>query len=115
MHERSLPGGADDLRADDHVAELPRQARRQLVERVEREGERVGGLVDAEVLALQRAALLRPDKEEAEIARVDALGFEHLPRKRDGTRLVHLGAGAIFDLHLDHRRRSDPVSSECCL
>ena len=70
MDERLPPVRADDVRADDDVAELARQAVRQLVEAVEREGERVGRLVDAEVLALQRAALLRPDEREPELAGV---------------------------------------------
>ena len=51
VDERPAPLLADDLRADDDVAERPRDAVRQLVEAVDREREHVGRLVDAEVLA----------------------------------------------------------------
>ncbi len=62
VHERRPPGLADDLRAEDRVAELARQPSAQRVAAVDREREHVGRLVDPEVLALQRADLVRPDE-----------------------------------------------------
>src|SRR5438045_3971331 len=60
MHERGSPRVPDHLRAYDDVSELPRQALGDLVKCVDREGECVGGLVDPEMLLLQRAALVEP-------------------------------------------------------
>ena len=77
MHERRAPRVADDLRAEDDVAELPRHAVRQLVAAVDREREHVRRLVDAEVLPLERPDLVGPDERDAELAPVDALGGEH--------------------------------------
>ena len=62
-----------DLRADDDVAELPRHAVGQLVPAVDREGEDVGRLVDAEVLTLQGTDLVLVDERDAEVAAVDPL------------------------------------------
>src|SRR2546423_1163249 len=64
VHERPAPLFPHDVRADDDVSELARHAVRQLAEPVDREGERVGRLVDAEVLALQCPALVGPDECE---------------------------------------------------
>src|SRR5579872_2446391 len=112
VNERRAPLRPDDLRADDDVAELARQPVGQLVERIERKRERVGRLVDAEVLALQRLALLRADEREPELARVDAFGSEDAADQLDRAGLVDLHARPVLDLDLDHRRRSVPVSSE---
>ena len=46
VHERRAPVVADHLRTDDDVAELARQSLRQIVERVDRERERIRRLVD---------------------------------------------------------------------
>src|SRR5579864_5663037 len=115
MHDRRAPLRPDDLRADDDVAELPRHSRRKVVERVDRERERIGRLVDAEVLLLQGAALVRPDEDEPELARVDAFRCEHAPRELAGALLVDLDARAVVDLDVDHRFLAVPVSSECSL
>src|SRR5690348_17927183 len=53
VHERCTPCVADDLGAYDDVAELPRHPLRERVARVDRERERIRGLVDPEVLVLQ--------------------------------------------------------------
>src|SRR5579862_7305621 len=102
VDERLLPLVADHVRADDDVAELPRQAVRNLVEPVHREREGIGRLVDAEMLALQRAALLRPDERKPELARLDTLAREDAPSKVHRTRLVDLLAGAVVDVDVDH-------------
>ena len=78
VHERRTPFLADDLRAHDDVAELPRQPVRQIVELVDRERERVGRLVDAEVLALEVTDLLRTDELKAELAVADSLRLQDL-------------------------------------
>ena len=88
VHERPAPRVADDLRADDDVAELPRQARRQLVARVERERERIRRLVDPEVLPLQLADLGGRDAGDPELTVVDALGREHTPHELDSRALL---------------------------
>ncbi len=53
VDERRPPGVADDLRAEDDVAELARHAGRERIASVDRKGEDVGRLVDPEMLALQ--------------------------------------------------------------
>src|SRR5512132_4281605 len=104
--------------AEHDVAQLPRQPLRNGVAPVERECERVGLLVHAEVVALERADLVRPDELQAELAVLDPLvvqdGADQL-RRRAG---VELGARTVRDLDLDHRpyfRRAVPVSSACSL
>ncbi len=104
MHERRAPRLADDLRAHDDVPELARQPIRQLLARVDRERERVGLLVDAEVLALQVADLLRRDEREPELTVGHSLGLEHTAGELDGTVLVDAGAASVLDLDLDHQR-----------
>src|SRR5690349_50917 len=111
MHERGAPCLADHLRADDDVAELARQPLRERLARVDREGERIRRLVDPEVLGLQRAALLRADECDAELAGVDTLARQDAPRQLAHGRLVDADARAIVELDLDHRVRG----SECCL
>ena len=116
VHERRPPLLADDLRAEDDVAERARHPVGQLVPPVDREGEHVGRLVDAEVVALQRAHLVGPGEREPELAVLDPLGGEDAPRQLDGGRLVDLGAAPVLDLDRDgHRFRAVPVSSACCL
>ena len=115
MHERRAPLLPHHLRTHDEIAELARQLRRQLVEPVERERERVGRLVDAEMLELQRAALVRLDEHEPELARLDALAAEHAAQELDRPRLVDSDTGAVVDLDLDHRLRCVPVCSEWSL
>ena len=68
VDERALPLFSNDLRAHHDVAELARQPVGQIVERVERERERVRRLVDLEMLELERAALLGADEHEPEVA-----------------------------------------------
>src|SRR2546423_186043 len=115
VHDRRAPLGADNLWADDDVAELARQALREIVEQVDRERDGVGRLVDPEMLLLQGAALFRPDEHETELARVNALRGEHASRELGCTLLVDLDARAVVDLDLDHRLRAVPVSSEWSL
>jgi hypothetical protein len=76
VHERPPPLVADDLRADGDVAERARDPLGQRLAAVEREREDVGRLVDPEVVALQLAALLRPDECEADLAVLDPLRCE---------------------------------------
>jgi predicted TIM-barrel fold metal-dependent hydrolase len=58
MNQRPAPGVAHDLRADDDVAQLPRHSGRDRLAAVDRKGERVRLLVDAEMLALEVADLI---------------------------------------------------------
>ena len=112
MDERRAPLLPHDLRADDRVAELPRDPVRNRLALVDRERERVGRLVDAEVLALQALDLVRLDEVDAELAVVDAFGREHLPGERDRPLLVDLLPASVVDLDRDHQRlRCVPVSS----
>ena len=115
VDERPLPLFSNDLRAHHDVAELARQPVGQIVERVERERERVGRLVDLEMLELERAALLGADEHEPEVTRLDSFTGEHLAGELDGAGLVDGDARPVLDLDLDHRFRSVPVSSECFL
>ena len=116
MDEGPAPLVADDVRAEHDVAERTRLAGRERLEPVDREGEDVGRLVDPEVLALQRAHLVRRDERDPELAVLDSLAGEHLPGERHGARLVDDRGAPVRDLDLDHhRRRADPVSSACRL
>src|SRR5438128_9617688 len=63
------------------------------------------------MLALERAALVRSDEREAELARLDSLAREDALRERDGSRLVDLLAGAVVDRDVNHRERCVPVDS----
>ena len=83
---------------------------------VEREGEDVRRLVDAKVVALERADLVRSGKREPELALLDPLRREHPPRQLDRRDFVDSGAAPVLDLdgHA-HRFRAVPVSSACCL
>ena len=65
----------------------------------------------AEVLELQRPALVGADEHETDVARVDSFGAEHLPDELDGGGLVDRDAGPVLDLDLDHVFRAVPVSS----
>ena len=111
MDERPAPLRPDHLRAEDDVAELARHSVGQRGEPVDREGERVGRLVDAEVLLFQRAALLRPDEGEPELAGIDPLARQHRPRELDRCGLVHLPTRAVDDFDFYHRLRCVPVCS----
>src|ERR1700761_7659923 len=95
VDERPAPLLAHDVWAQHDVAELARNAFGQLREAVDREGERIRRFVDAEVLALQSAALVRPHECEAELSRSDALAGEHEARELDRCRFVDLFARAI--------------------
>src|SRR6476646_6938927 len=118
MNERNSPGVADDLRADYDVAQLPRHSGRDRLAAVDRKGERVGLLVDAEMLALEVANLVAPDEREAELALVDPLLAEHVANQlRSGLEIERRGR-TVRHLDLDHRgyfRRNVPVSSACSL
>src|SRR2546423_654981 len=104
--------------SNDDVVELARQARRELLAAIDREGERVRRLVDPEMVALQLANLLRANKRQSELALVDPLRSEHVLRKRNRTGDVQLGSASVHDLDVDHPlyfRRCVPVSSACSL
>src|SRR5690348_8922491 len=115
VHQRAAPLLAHDVGADDDVPELARHAVGQRAEPVDRKGERVRCLIDAEVPALQRATLVGADEGEPELSGSHALAREDRARKLDGRRLVHLGTRAVVDLDLDHRLRWVPVCSACAL
>src|SRR5581483_8029366 len=117
VRQRLAPTLADDLRAEDDVAEHAGRPGGHLAAAVDREREHVGRLVDSEVIALQRPHLLAGDEREAELAVVDSLGPEHAPGQLDRGGLVDLDAAPILDLDRQHaqRLRSVPVSSACCL
>ena len=103
---------ADDLRADDEVAERTRHPVGQPLAPVERKGEHVRCLVDPEVLLLQRPALLRRHEGEPELALLDSLRGEHPLGELDCTGLVDLGPAPVFHVNRDrHRFRAVPVSS----
>ena len=106
VHERSAPLLADDLWAEDDVAELPRYLGGKRVPPVDREREDVGRLVDPEMLALERAHLLRPDERHAEVSRHDLLRGEHAAAERLDLARLDADAAAIDDLDLEHGRRS---------
>src|SRR3954471_17417153 len=111
VHERRVPGVADHRRTEDDVAELPRETGRQVVASVDRKRERVGRLVDTEVLAFERTALVRSDEREPDLALVDS--FRGEDRANDRGRLVgvELGAASIEDLNVDHRPLLPPLRS----
>ena len=113
VHEWPPPLVADDLRAEDDVAELAGHAGGQRVAAVDREREHVGGFVDPEVLAFQGAALVRADERDPELALVDALLFEDAAGELGGRVRLHLHPAAVLDLDLNHRRRCVPVASAC--
>ena len=117
VHERRPPGFAHDLRAEHRVAELARQPGRQLLAPVDREGQHVGRLVDAEVLAFERAHLLRADERDAQLALVDALGRKHAPRELDSALVSISRPLRLSTSTVDHgyRLRCVPVSSACSL
>src|SRR6185312_12171967 len=115
MHERPAPLLPHDVGADDDVAELARHAVGQRGEPVDREGERVGRLVGAQVLALQVAALVGADEREPELASADSFSREHGLHEPDRGRLVHFPARAVDHLDVDHLLRWVPVCSACCL
>src|SRR6476646_11216632 len=80
MHERLPPGLAGDLRAENRVAELAWHPFRQALAAVDRKREHVGRLVDIQMLALQRADLVRADEQQAELSLLDPFGREHVAR-----------------------------------
>src|SRR5688572_12933142 len=64
------------------------------------------------MLALQSPDLLGLDEVDAELALLDSLGGEHVPRERDDALFVHGAAAAVVDLDGDHHRlRCVPDSS----
>src|SRR5439155_9743350 len=115
VHERSAPLVADDARTEDDVAELARHAVRHRAEPIDREGASVGRLVNSQVLPLQRAALVRPDEGESQLARRHALSREHRLHELDRSGLVHRPARAVDEFDLDHRLRRVPVCSAWAL
>src|SRR3954467_15717959 len=118
MNEWPAPRVADDLGADDHVAELPRHPGRNLLAAVDREGERVGLLVDAEVLALEATDLVAPDERKSELSLVDPLLAQHVADQLRSGLEIECRGRTVRHLDLHHRRyfrRAVPVSSACSL
>ena len=118
MNEGPAPRIADDLGTEDHVTELAGQAVGKLVPSVDRKRERVGCLVDAEMVVLQLTDLVRPDERQPELAGFDPLRGEHVLRDGDGRLDVQLGTAPVYDLDVDHLGyflRCVPVSSACSL
>src|SRR5215210_8944097 len=76
VDERCAPGLSDDVRTQNDIPKLTREALRKRVAAVDRKSERVRLLVDTEVLLLQRPDLVRPDELKAELSVVDSLGVE---------------------------------------
>src|SRR5262245_66059417 len=107
VDERRPPFLADDLRAEDRVAQLARDTVGQLLAAVDREREDVGRLVLPEMLAFQRAHLARADEEQPEIAVVDALGPEHPTSQVLGRLLIDERAASILDLDCHQSVTSD--------
>src|SRR5262245_58933888 len=115
MDERAAPIVADDIRTDHHVAELSRHAVGKRADPVDREGKRVGRLVDPKVLPLQRPALLRTDEGKPELPRGNPFTREHRLRELDRGGLIHILPRAVVDFDLDHLLRWVPVCSACAL
>jgi hypothetical protein len=103
VHEGRLPGLADDLWAENGVAELSRELGLERLARVDREREHVCNLVDPEMLSLECADLVRPDEVQPELALIDALLGQHLAGKRDGRLLLDRNTTSVFDLDRHHR------------
>ena len=118
VDERLAPVLADDLGTDDDVTELARHARRQLLAAVDRKREHVGGLVDPEVLALQRPRLFAVHEREPELAVVDSFLLQHpkreLERPRARSRRPRSGSRPRLRPR-GYLRRAVPVSSACDL
>jgi hypothetical protein len=102
VHKRLSPVLPDHLRADDHVAELSRDSGGKLLSKVDREGEHVRGLVDAEMLLLQLASLVRGDEHDADLPLRDSLRVENTPHDVGRRLLVDGDAASVRHLDLDH-------------
>src|SRR5436190_17485185 len=103
MHERGAPGISNHRRAEHDVAELTRHSCQQLVAAVDRERERIRFLVDAEMLALEVADLLRIDELKAELASVDSVGLQDLADQIRSSLEVEILAGTVRHLDFHHR------------
>ena len=101
VHERSAPGRADDLRADERIPELARNSVGELFSAVHGKGENVGDLVDAEVRVLQAPHLVRAHERDAELALVDALAAQDVPRELGRRLRVDLLPASVLDLDGD--------------
>ncbi len=111
VHERRLPGLADDLWAENGVSELAGQTARQLLSAVDWKCEHVGRLVLAQMVPLQAAHLVGRDEDEAEIAVVDPLRGEHLARELRGSLLIDLCPAAVCDF--DGHRHQTSLATLC--
>src|SRR5207253_3113040 len=102
VDERRPPRVAYDLRADNDVPELTRQPVGKLVQRVDRECERVRLLVDPEMVALQRSDLVGVDECKSELALVDTLAGEHATCQLDRRVPVDVLPASVLDLDVHH-------------
>ena len=95
VHERRPPRVADDLRAEDDVAELARYARRQRLSAVDRKRERIGLLVHAEMVALEllvpygREGVLNELRQVGGVERTEYTERGTLARGRAPRQVVH--------------------------
>src|SRR5579862_6427046 len=110
MRERLAPALADHVRTEHDISERAREPVRQLVAAVDRKGEDVGGLVDAEMIALERAHLVGSDEREPQLPVRDPLGAQDACGELDRRCLVDLDREQARQ-----RLRSVPVSSAWCL
>jgi len=102
VDQRLAPVVADDVGADDEIADVPRHAVRKGLTPVDREGQNVRNLVHSEVLALELARLLREHEDETDLTLVDPLRGQHLAHELDRRLFVDGGPAAVRHLDLDH-------------
>src|SRR6478672_9340199 len=110
MHERLPPGLAGHLRTQNGVAQLAWDPRRQALSAVDWKRKHVGRLVDVQMFALQRANLVGPDEQEAELSFLDPFGREDVAGKLARAFLVNVDATSIRDFDGDHV----PICSARC-
>jgi hypothetical protein len=105
VHEGPPPLGADELGAENDVAELARDALGELVPPVDRKREDIGGLVDPQVAVLELPHALGALEGHAEIALFHALGAQDTAAQLHDRDLLQRHAASVFELDADHRRR----------
>ena len=111
MDERGPPLLADDLRAENDVAELARHAVGSSLAGVDREGEDVGRLVDPRCSRFSRR--ISSGAANAIPRSPSSIPSAASARRQSSTAaaVVDGDAAPVLDLDPDHRRRCAPVSS----